>query len=294
MTDALESAADTVVTESAAPIETPPTLVMLAAALAQRREACGMSLADVSEKLKFSKAQIAAIEAGEIHSFHGLTYARGIVRVYARLLEMDSAPLLQAIQDVAHREEVRFSQPVSLRTPTPFSDSRKRSTLLYVVLSLVVLSIAGAVLFDWYLERQHPLTAAGASVALPIPPAVEGEGAVALITPPVAAALPAAATAAPEVPVTSATPARLPPPLGDGKRRLVLRFSADSWVQIHQKDGSLIYQQNNPAGSEKTLEGLPPFAVVIGNAPGVTMTYDGQPIDLRAHYKVDVARFTLE
>jgi cytoskeleton protein RodZ len=74
----------------------------------------------------------------------------------------------------------------------------------------------------------------------------------------------------------------------------VLRFSADSWVQIHQKDGGLIYQQNNPAGSEKTLEGLPPFAVVIGNAPGVTMTYDGQPIDLRAHYKVDVARFTLE
>ena len=212
MTEALESAADAVVTETAAPAETPPTLVMLAAALAQRREACGMSLADVSEKLKFSKVQIAAIEAGEIHSFHGLTYARGIVRVYARLLEMDSAPLLQAIQDVAHREEVRFSQPVSLRTPTPFSDSRKRSTVLYVVLSLVVLSIAGAVLFDWYLERQHPLTAASASVALPIPPAVEGEGAVAVITPPVAAALPAAATAAPEVPVTSATPARLPPP----------------------------------------------------------------------------------
>jgi cytoskeleton protein RodZ len=52
--------------------------------------------------------------------------------------------------------------------------------------------------------------------------------------------------------------------------------------------------QLNPAGSERVVEGRPPFSVVIGNAHHVRITYDDRPVDLTPHIRVEVARFTLD
>jgi cytoskeleton protein RodZ len=38
---------------------------------------------------------------------------------------------------------------------------------------------------------------------------------------------------------------------------------------------------------------MPPFAVVVGNAQGVRLTYDGKPVDLAPHTRIDVARLVL-
>jgi cytoskeleton protein RodZ len=73
----------------------------------------------------------------------------------------------------------------------------------------------------------------------------------------------------------------------------VLRFEKESWVEIKARNGTLL-SQLNPAGSEKTVEGDPPFQLTIGNAPSVQVTYNDQPVDLKPHFKVDVARFTLQ
>ena len=62
------------------------------------------------------------------------------------------------------------------------------------------------------------------------------------------------------------------------------------------KDGAgrTLISSLNPAGSERTLRGQPPFEIVIGNAAAVKLTYDGKPVDLRPYTKVQVARFTLK
>ena len=36
------------------------------------------------------------------------------------------------------------------------------------------------------------------------------------------------------------------------------------------------------------VEGLPPFDIIIGNAPNVQLTYNNTPVDLRPYFKVDV------
>jgi cytoskeleton protein RodZ len=97
---------------------------------------------------------------------------------------------------------------------------------------------------------------------------------------------PAPATAA----AAAATQAALP----SGEKQLHLVFHKDSWVEVHDSDGKRIFSKLNPAGTEQTITGTPPFSLVIGNAAGVTLTYNGQPVDLAPHTKTTVARFTLE
>jgi cytoskeleton protein RodZ len=42
------------------------------------------------------------------------------------------------------------------------------------------------------------------------------------------------------------------------------------------------------------VDGNPPFALIIGNAHYVKLSYDDRPVDLAPHVKVEVARFTLD
>jgi len=76
--------------------------------------------------------------------------------------------------------------------------------------------------------------------------------------------------------------------------RIVLRFEEESWVEIYSASGKLLVSHLHPAGTERVVSGLPPFSIVIGNAQHVNLTYNGEPVDLTPHIKVEVARFTLE
>jgi len=65
-------------------------------------------------------------------------------------------------------------------------------------------------------------------------------------------------------------------------------------VEIRGRGDKLLASGLNPGGSEQTIEGKPPFSLVIGNAQHVRLSYDDRPIDLAPHVKVEVARFTLD
>ena len=73
-----------------------------------------------------------------------------------------------------------------------------------------------------------------------------------------------------------------------------MRFEQESWVEIRGKDGKVLLSQLNPGGSERVVDGSPPFALIIGNAHHVKLSYDERPINLAPFVKVEVARFTLE
>ena len=56
----------------------------------------------------------------------------------------------------------------------------------------------------------------------------------------------------------------------------------------------LLTSRLNAGGTEQTIEGRPPFSLIIGNAQHVQLTYDDKPVDLAPYVKVEVARFTLD
>lgn len=260
-------------------------------ALADARAALNLSIADVSQKIKYGVKQIAAIEADDYAKLPGTTIVRGMIRSYAKLVQLDPQPLLADLG----QHDVPAAVAVDLHTDEqePFFEGGKKSNRVYVYLSLAALVAVAVVVYEWYAS----------------PPST---GVVVTITPKVAktetaqtqpaAALPAEAIGAKDaqtsdlsIPVAEVQP---PPPaiVGrvSGSNRIELEFDQVSWVQIKQADGKVLLSQLNPAGTRQSIDGVPPFDLVIGNAAHVRLKYNATPIDLRPYFKVDVARLALD
>jgi len=270
----------------------------------------GLSLADVAKDLKYGVRQIEALEQDDFPRLPGATFVRGMIRSYAKLLELDAAPLLHELG----RREIPAPATVDLRaTRIPFPDGARRSTRVYAVLSVLVVLAALAVAYEWqtgflpWSARTPRPAAPPTPVAVPAPEATPAPLSESRVAGPAAAsgspaapqaAAPAAAAKPVAAPVAEAKDApavvRVPVPAAAGTARLVLQFQRESWVEIRQADGRILLSQMNRGGSEHELGGKPPFDVVIGNAPSVRLFYNGQAVDLRPHYKVDVARLILE
>lgn len=263
--------------------EAPPAT----AAFAARRAELGLSLEDVANQLKFAPRQIEALEAADFGKLPGGTFARGMLRSYARLLKLDPEPVLAQLVAAGVGPQAGPEQAVSLRTPIPFSEGGKHVNLIYTLLSVVILAVVAFLAFGWYQERSAPPKLAFVSPQQDAPAAEPGRE---------MAQAPATFASAGPAPLPETTPRtdeKRPGPAG-GKRRIVLAFDKESWVEIKAGNGELLLSQMNPAGTEKVVEGVPPFLVTIGNAPNVRVIYNELPVDLRPHFKVDVARLTLD
>lgn len=93
-----------------------------------------------------------------------------------------------------------------------------------------------------------------------------------------------------------AAPAPLDPSAqrSSGGPEIRLSFSRESWVEVRDSSGSVIFSQLNPAGTERVVRGQPPFQVTVGNAGGVSVRYNSREIDLGPASRTDVAHITLE
>ena len=281
--DEAAGAHDMLAAREAAAAERPAT-----AAFAARRAELGLSLEDVANQLKFAPRQIEALETGDFAKLPGGTFARGMLRSYARLLKVDPAPILAQLAAAGVGPQAGPEQAVSLRTPIPFSEGGKHVNLVYAVLSVVLLAVVAFFAFEWYQEKAAPPKLAFVAPAQE-PPAAEPRDA----TPTAHSATFASTGLAPVLETAPRPDGRRAGLLPPGQRRIVIQFDKESWVEIKAGNGDILTSQMNAAGTEKVIEGAPPFLLTIGNAPNVRVTYNELPVDLRPHFKVDVARFTL-
>lgn len=276
------------------------------AELLRAREALGFSIADVAQQLKFAARQIEALEQGRYEQLPTGTFARGMVRAYARLLKLDPEPLVERIAGKVAVPD-NAAAVVSVRRPIPITDSARRTNLIYATLSLAILVVIAGVVFQWQRERSSAahLTFVPAAVQAPqvstqapqlsaqAPVEPQRVAAASTVTAPNLSPM-----AAPEpvdaVPAAQRAEVRAAPAPATGLRRIAMKFERESWVQIRARDGKVLISELNPGGTERTVEGKPPFELVIGNAQHVRLSYDDRPIDLAPHVKVEVARFTLD
>lgn len=257
-------------------------------ALAAARAGLNLSLADVSQQIKYGIKQIAAIEADDYAKLPGTTFVRGMIRSYAKLVHLDPQPLLADLG----RRDIPAPVTVDLRTSDqePFLEGGKKSNRVYGYLSLAALFAVAVVAYEWYVSP--PSTGEVVTIKpkvakvepAPVPPAPADTAEQPLI----AEAQPA------QAPTETAVPAPAASVRPTGSKRLELEFGEVSWVEIKQANGKILLSQLNPAGSRQTIDGMPPFELVIGNAANVRLKYNDVPVDLRPHFKVDVARLTLE
>ena len=257
--------------------------------LGDRRRSLGLSLDDVALKLKFMPRQIEALEAGRFERLAGPTFTRGMIRSYARALDIDPEPLLAHLPALAPSVD-SLAEFVKSK-PIPITDGMRGVNLVYAAFSLVIVAVIVAVVWEWQSERS---ASERMTFVRPTEPAPRAEPAprsepIAVATTKLTPAEPAAPTApAPEIAPAATTK---PTP---GVRRITLQFSKEAWVTVRGRDGKVLIAQLNPAGSERVVEGRPPFELVIGNAEHVRVRYDDRDVDLAPHMKIDVARLKLE
>jgi cytoskeleton protein RodZ len=278
------------------------------AELQRAREARGLALSEVAQQLKFAPRQLEALEQDRFDLLPGGTFARGMVRNYARLLKIDPEPLVRGIGERFEATDAgtlaaRYSQPV------PFSDSARRSTFVYLALSLGVLALGAAVAWQWVHERgkargksavvahaprpAHVASAPKARTAAPVARPKPPEPAVK--TAPTELAARSESSAAAEK-VEKVAVAGSPAPLAKvapGVHRLVIRCQEEAWVEVRDEDGTALISSLNPAGSERSVRARGPLNLVIGNARHVTVLHNDQPLDLAPYIKVETARLAL-
>ena len=103
-------------------------------------------------------------------------------------------------------------------------------------------------------------------------------------------AMPPSAPAATAAPFASA-PASAPGTLPAGM--LQLRTSSASWIVVSDGRGQPLVSRLMKAGDSIGVDGAPPLRVRIGNAAGTQLVFRGQPTDLRAFTRDNVARLEL-
>lgn len=260
------------------------------AMLRMAREARGTTIAEVAAALKMSPRQIEAIEGEDFSRLSGATFVRGFIRNYAKLLKIDAAPVLAALPDQAAFPQAELNAPADVGVKMPTVGGRQgRGLLAATVLALGLLGVALVLYFDvidlgGIMKRQSgqdaPAQAAQPQVVQPLPQPV----------------VPAQPSAPAEGAEPEAKPVDQPekPAPKSGMRQLIFGFDGSSWVEVKDAAGRTIFSQMNAKGSTQVVEGQPPFQLVVGNASQVRLQYNDQPVDLRPHTRVEVARLTLE
>lgn len=317
----------------------------IGASLASGRAAQGLSVEDVSARLKVPAQKIEAVEAGNIEALPDLTFAKGLMRAYARMLHIDVDALLARFHaqasgpppEVAIRRQGSLNASFDERRRFKAAGTQGSSGGRWVWLAIVAAVVCAGALFgvdhikQWMEARQQPAAEAAGAAAeavavdsdngtvtavLPqVAGAAEGtmpgeaSGAAAssalatpLVTPlaplesaspaPAAAADASAAVAQPAAAASAPAVAAAATATGGGE--LSLRFSAETWYEVRDRNGKVVMGGTAKAGEEVSGGGAAPYKVVIGNVKGVAaMTRNGAPVDLQAANRNNVARLTL-
>jgi cytoskeleton protein RodZ len=282
--------------------------------LREARNRRGWTVSRVAEDMNLEVRFIEAMEENRFEDLGAPVFARGHLRKYARLLEVDSARLMQAYGII---EKERIPPPVAsaegLRMTGDEPSGGAGWRTIAIILVLIALGVLGWRLLMTRGDVSAPAVEVGATpsspdaadrddaidapVAVPLPAIVtateppseaddaleparpvpggeETEGLTAAATDDPGRAVEARGDAA-QAPVEEA-------PVPDGEARLVLRFTADSWVEVRDVSGNRLVYQLGRAGRQRTVTGRPPFDIFLGFADGVSLELNGETVTVPA------------
>jgi cytoskeleton protein RodZ len=259
--------------------------------LRRQREALGLDLAEVAAALRIKPAYLEALEAGRPDELPGAVYAIGFLRAYADHLGLDGGEMLRRFK----QESMLLAARPALAFPIPLGGrSIPGGGILLVGLILAICAYG-----TWfYLSTgEGPRRERVAEVPLELLPYPEPSRTPPAVSRPVEAQAVPRPSAAPtgvseplsaiEAGSRSAGPpvaqaptvaaAAEPPPAPDVGRGVVIRATADSWIQIRDVRHSVLLARVLKAGESCHVPDRPGLSMRTGNAGGLEIAVDGAP-----------------
>ncbi|AEB59797.1 RodZ domain-containing protein [Ectopseudomonas mendocina] len=122
--------------------------------LRQARELKGWSVAEVAAQLNLTPQRLTQLEDGAFDKLPGTTFARGYIRAYAKLLELDQNRLVMEFDQFTGTDATGSSVHALGRIEEPV---RYSQSILRLVSFLLLLALIGGG-FIWWQDQGRPVT----------------------------------------------------------------------------------------------------------------------------------------
>ena len=288
-------------------------MTLVGETLRRERLKRNLDLEEISRELKISTRFLQAIENDQYEKLPGGVFAKSFVRQYARLLGLDEEAMAGEVQQVlapasqvpqfAGKAKPAGGAPIQVPKVEEWEtvgDKRFRwSGWLSAVLLVAVMLVCSAV-YAWMqrpkstvtAQANSPMQSAAQSAPASAPVAAQPSPSTSATTPPPAPVESAAAPGqvveqrpagqkpAEPVPAESKSApavARVTPPHPDATVHVEVTADEASWV-LARSDGKYAFSATMDAHTTRTVEGVKDVTLRPGNAGGMTISLNGQPI----------------
>jgi cytoskeleton protein RodZ len=269
--------------------------------LRQARQAQGLHIAALAAAIKVTPRKLELLESDQFDQLPDATFTRALAQTVCRTLKVDAAPVLALMPPpLGHRLE-----EISEGLNTPFRERPGRlvpgewvsfSSPLVWIAGLLVLA-ALVVYFmpaSWVPAARERLSS---ERGVTVPATVIEAASAAAVSAPAASAV--VETVPPPVaaePAASASMAEMSANVFAAAAAGVLQVHADerSWVEVTDARGRSLISRLVEAGEDVGLDGVMPLKVRIGNAAATKVVFRGQPLELGAFTRDNVARLELK
>lgn len=298
--------------------------------LVQLRQAAGLSLAYMAERMNLTEDYIAALEADEFEKLPPEPYVLGYYRTYARLLNVQPQPLLSSYRKLRNLPDEApavisgtertpndlHRRPMVLDRNTRLSGQKRGAgNSLYVIIAVALVAVWLLVSLLADKSAEVVITAPeGASVELAVPRdsaagspetldstkstgdaplSQEAEAEFDIEVPGETAAAP------PEFPSASAGEAEPAAPVAAEPvvqvlDQLSFSFSGECWLEVTDANGDVLAATLYQNGDSAQLAGVAPFVIMLGNVRAVQLQLNGEAVALRAADNRKTLRMTLD
>lgn len=271
------------------------------------RERARLSVEDLAVQIKLARPTLEALERDDFNQLLEPVYVRGYYRKCAKVLGLPEKELIDAYQGRAMPKAPVAPSKLRLASGSELGTGNRLPLPMAIIAALFAVFIC---VFGWNMletpSRPPPQVALPPPMALPLAPAPENT-----VTPlspeasgetlsapalqespagvaPAAAVTPAASKPAAGLAMAPAAAAALP------GGSVTLEFTGTSWVKIDDAAGNTLISDLRKEGDRQVLNGKLPFTVFLGNAPAVTVEFEGKPVDFSSRIAENATvRFTL-
>jgi cytoskeletal protein RodZ len=227
--------------------------VSIGETLAMKRQDEGLTVTQVSGRTRIRETVIRAIECDDFSLCGGNFYARGHVRSIARVLGLDSEPLVREYDD-AHGgapQAIAVAVAFEPETPVQFRERRSPNWSAAMAVALALVLIYGVVhAFGSDGQPRKPVRADQASrivTASPVPS---------------------------PAPATSAPVAMAP------RKQVTVQVDARraSWLNVRDSRGKQLFSGLVNSGDSRQWSAKKKIQILIGNGGGVRLTVNGKNV----------------
>lgn len=74
---------------------------------------------------------------------------------------------------------------------------------------------------------------------------------------------------------------------------LRLTYNSDSWTEIVDATGARLIYRLVAKGNDISVDGVPPFIILLGNAPAVTVLFNGKEFNHKRYHRDNIAYFRI-